>query len=333
MRRITEHSVWPSVFVDSIIESDALSFLEHLPSECISLAITSPPYWDMVDYGNEGQIGQSSYPNYLDQLLAVWRETERVLIPNGKLAIVTPILPVPKSVNSERHTRKILNINNDIESKLLTEVPSLDRYSLFIWQKQTSVKMFGSYPYPPNIYEDNTIEFINVFVKDGRPPFLPAAAKTVSKLTQDEWVNLSMQIWPIYPEDVKRAGGHPAPFPIALPLRLIKMFSFAKCPEAGFEGDIVLDMFNGAGATSIAAKAAGRRFIGVDINSDYCSIARRRLATEHADNLEFMLARIPVRKPTNSRQLTLLPDGELRSEEGSPWESEFSPIPDPRYTE
>ena len=81
--------------------------------------------------------------------------------------------------------------------------------------------MFGSYPFPPNIYEDNTIEFINVYVKDGPPPQIPKVAKEPSRLTQQEWLNLSMQIWPMYPEDVKRTGGHPAPFPTVLPQRLI----------------------------------------------------------------------------------------------------------------
>jgi site-specific DNA-methyltransferase (adenine-specific) len=95
--------------------------------------------------------------------------------------------------------------------------------------------MFGSYPYPPNIYEDNTIEFINVYVKGSAPPVIPKEAKEPSKLSQEEWRNLSMQIWPMYPEDVKRAGGHPAPFPTVLPQRLILMYSFRAVPEVDFE--------------------------------------------------------------------------------------------------
>ena len=98
------------------------------------------------------------------ELLEVWRECERVLLPNGKLCINTPILPIPKAVMPDQHTRHLKNLNNDIEATILTQL-SLERFSLYIWQKQTTEKMFGSYPHPPNIFEQNTVEFINVLVK------------------------------------------------------------------------------------------------------------------------------------------------------------------------
>ena len=219
-------------------------------------------------------------------------------------------MPIPKRGIGNQHTRHLKNISADIERTILSHVPTLNRLSLFVWQKQTTVKMFGSYPYPPNIYEDNTIEFINVFVKDGEPPKLDQKSKEMSKLTQPEWLNLTMQVWPIYPEDVTRAGGHPAPFPVALPLRLIKMYTFARSDETGFEGDIVLDMFNGTGASCLAAKASGRHFIGIDLNSGYSLTARNRLALEGVDPNAFILEKARVRKARNSRQLTLeeMPD-------------------------
>lgn len=207
MYRIPDKSNSPEFYVNKIINDDALNALSKLPSECVALAVTSPPYWNVVDYGIRGQIGQTSYEEYLSDLLPIWKETERVLIPNGKLAIITPIMPIPKKIINDSHTRHLKNINNDIESSILQNIPQLQRFSLYIWQKQTSVKMFGSYPYPPNIYEDNTIEFINVFVKEGAPPSIPKEAKEPSELTQEEWRNLTMQVWPIYPEDVQRAGG------------------------------------------------------------------------------------------------------------------------------
>jgi DNA modification methylase len=250
--------------VDQIFESDAVKFLKKLPESCIALAVTSPSYWNVKDYEHPQQIGQTGYEEYLLDLLKVWKETERVLIPNGKLAIVTPILPISKKDNSEQHTRHYKNINNDIEHKIL-ENTHLQRFGLFIWQKQTTTKMFGSYPYPPNIYEDNTIEFINVLVKPGKPPSIPKEAKEPSKLTQKEWRNLTMQVWPIYPADVKRSGGHPAPFPIVLVQRLIMMYTFMADPKTGFKGDIVLDMFNGTGATCTTAKALKRHYIGIDL--------------------------------------------------------------------
>ena len=85
-----------------------------------------------------------------------------MLRPNGKMAINTPIMPVPKKIIGGQHTRHLKNINNDIEFTILNETRFL-RYSLSIWQKQTSKLMFGSYPYPGNILENNTVEFINVF--------------------------------------------------------------------------------------------------------------------------------------------------------------------------
>ena len=265
-------------FANRIICGDAGEVLRQLLPDSVHLMVTSPPYWDLVDYGVRGQIGQSSYEQYLEDLLRVWREACRVLVPNGKLAINTPIVPVPKKKSNDTHTRHLKNLNNDIESSILCDSQcSFQRYSLYIWQKQTSVKMFGSYPYPPNIYEDNTVEFINVLVKPGKPRKLSKAIKERSKLSQKLWLNLSMQVWPIYPEDVSRAGAHPAPFPVALPERLTLMYTFAKAPDLDFAGDIVLDPFNGTGATCVAAKATGRRYIGIDLNPEYCAFACHRL--------------------------------------------------------
>ncbi|MBN1591712.1 MAG: site-specific DNA-methyltransferase, partial [Candidatus Coatesbacteria bacterium] len=262
------------------------------------------------DYGVDGQVGQTSYLQYIADLVPIWQETSRVLIPNGKLAIVTPIMPLSKKVADEHHTRELKNIACDIEASILGEVTGLHRFSLFIWQKQTSVKMFGSYPYPPNIYEDNTVEFINVFVKDGKPPVIRPEAKEASKLSQEQWRNLTMQVWPMYPEDVKRAGGHPAPFPVVLPRRLIMMYTFRRVPEVGFGGDIVLDMFNGSGSTCVAAKALGRNFIGIDLNEAYCSVARHRLARERIDPDAIFLERVAVRSAqAPERQKGLFEDG------------------------
>jgi len=308
MYRIPDKSNWPKQFVNKIIKDDALATLKKLHSECIALAVTSPPYWNVVDYGIKGQIGQTDYDQYLSDLLQIWKETERVLIPNGKLAIITPIMPISKKVINTNHTRHLKNLNNDIENSILDNIRTLHRFSLFIWQKQTSVKMFGSYPYPPNIYEDNTIEFINVYVKGGAPPALPKKAKEPNKITQEEWRNLTMQVWPIYPEDVKRSGNHPAPFPVVLPQRLIMMYTFKECPDVGFEGDIVLDMFNGTGATCVAARALGRKWIGIDLNPGYCEIAQDRVKNESVNPHSILLEKVRVRGAENSMQLKLFAD-------------------------
>jgi DNA modification methylase len=297
------------VVVNTILCQDALSALRRLPAASVQLAITSPPYWDMVDYGPAGQIGQSSYERYIADLLAVWREAARVLAPNGKLCINTPILPVPKAVDGSAHTRQLKNVNTDIESSILRGWDcegdrygpvGLTRYSLFVWAKQTTEKMFGSYPYPPNLYEDNTIEFINVFVKPGPPRKRSKAIKDASKLTQAQWLNLTMQVWPMYPADVGRQKGHPAPFPVVLPERLILMYTFRAVPDEGFDGDIVLDMFSGTGTTCVAAKALGRRYIGIDLNAEFCETARRRLA-EDCECVDWMLERVRMGRKKGQR--------------------------------
>lgn len=288
-------------FVNRIHCGDSRELLQGFPPECIHLAVTSPPYWSELDYGFEGQIGQSSYEQYLEDLLLVWKETERILVPNGKLCINTPILPVRKNGENDSHTRQIKNINNDIENSILTHT-ALQRYSLFVWQKQTTEKMFGSYPYPPNIYENNTIEFINVFVKPGKPRKLPPEVKESSRLSQDEWMDLTRQVWFIYPEDVARKGPHPAPFPEKLPARLIAMYTFRGVPAMDFQGDIVLDMFCGTGATCVAAKKLGRRFIGIDGSSRFCEIGRQRLQKAHpVPGYDLLIPRFKLANPRQAR--------------------------------
>ena len=122
------------------------------PDSFIDLVITSPPYWTAVEY-DQGKSPWSSYDAYLDDMQSVWNQCARVLRANGKLCINAPIMPIPKKV-IQQHTRHLKNIAFDIEHKILAET-DLKRYSLFVWQN------------PGNILENNTIEFINVYVKPG----------------------------------------------------------------------------------------------------------------------------------------------------------------------
>lgn len=263
--------------LNSVVCGDSRETLRQVPSDSVRLIVTSPPYWDLVDYGAPNQIGQTGYQEYLDDLLRVWTECERVLAPNGKLCINTPIIPIPKSRTPNRHTRELKNLNNDIEQSIL-DCTSLTRFSLYIWQKQTTEKMFGSYPFPPNIYENNTIEFINVFVKSGSPPKFPPGVKDANRLSKDEWMDLTRQVWWMYPEDVARNGVHIAPFPELLPARLVRMYTFGGVPESDFLGDVVLDPFGGIGTTAAVAKILGRRYISVDISPTFTEIAQTRVA-------------------------------------------------------
>jgi len=267
--------------VDRVLCGDAATLLRQLPDAWCPCAITSPPYWHTVDYGVEGQIGLRSYDRYLDELDAVWIEVARALMPNGKFCLNVPILPLAKQVSGAAfgpsHTRILLDLYSDIKQRIEQKTP-LQLFSLFIWEKQTTEKMFGSYPFPPNLYERNYIEFIAVFVKPGAPRVLPGRVKAASRLSQDEWMDLTQQIWWMYPENVPRLAGHPAPFPEALPNRLIAMYTFRDAPQHGFAGDIVLDPFLGSGTTAVAARRMGRRFVGIDLNPGFCAHAERRVA-------------------------------------------------------
>jgi modification methylase len=266
--------------VDRIVCGAAVTVLRQLPDDWCPCTITSPPYWHTVDYGVKGQIGLRSYGQYLDELDDVWEQVARVLMPNGKFCLNVPILPLTKDISGTEfgptHTRVLLDLYSDMKHRIEEKTP-LRLFSLYIWEKQTTEKMFGSYPFPPNLYERNYIEFIAVFVKPGSPRVLPAAIKSASRLSQQEWIDLTQQIWWMYPENVPRLEGHPAPFPEALPNRLIAMYTFRAVPEQGFPGDIVLDPFLGSGTTAVAARRLGRRFVGIDLNHDFCSYAQHRV--------------------------------------------------------
>jgi len=284
---------------NELFSSDAVELLKSLPSESIDLVVTSPPYWSAVVYNKATKQCSGGYESYLLSLC------ERVLRPNGKLAINTPILPIPKSIIGDQHTRHIKNINNDIEYMIMSETELL-RYSLFIWQKQTSKLMFGSYPYPGNLLENNTIEFINVFVKPGSPPKYPKEVKEANKLSREEWLDLTQQVWFMYPENVSRKSKHPAPFPLKLPARLIRLYTYGGVKD--FPGDLVLDPFCGTGTTCVAAKIMNRRYLGIDICEEYIEMARERL--ESSEKLILMVGR-----PKYPRKEELLKECKTRGSE------------------
>ena len=243
--------------------------MDEIADNSIRLIITSPPYFNIKDYGTLEQIGQSSqnYEHFIESMLPVWKECFRILKPNGKLCINAPIMPMAKKDMNTHYNRDILNINNDIEFNILQN-SEFYRYSTIIWDKgNTDQLMMGSYPYPPNFYFLNTVEFINIFVKDGPPEKFEKSFKKDSRLSKEEWREYISTIWKIRPE-LKR--DHPAPFPVELPRRLIKLFSF--------KGDIIVDPFMGSGTTAVAAILEDRKYAGYEINQDYINLANSRIA-------------------------------------------------------
>ena len=149
--------------------------------------------------------------------------------------------------------------------------------------------MFGSYPYPGNLLENNTIEFINVFVKPGKPPQYPKSIKEANQLSRVEWIDLTQQVWFMYPEDVKREGDHPSPFPETLPGRLIRLYTYGEVGDLA--GEIVLDPFCGTGTTCVVAKKMGRRYIGIDICERYVEMAQKRMDSIQDHELLLLVGR------------------------------------------
>lgn len=263
-----------SPFLGRIHQGEAAEVLSRMPAGSVDLVVTSPPYWTAVRYAGDEAPAWAGYEDYVAAMARVFAGCARVLRPNGKLCVNAPLLPVPQAVIPQ-HTRHLKDLAADLGQAILRETGLL-RYGMFVWQKQTSKMMFGSYPYPGNILENNTVELIHVYVKPGKPPRFAEAVKAANRLGREEWLDLTQQVWCIHPEDRRRGRGHPAPFPETLPARLIRLYTHGACE--GFGGEVVLDPFAGSGTSCVAAKRMGRRWIGIELVPAYARLARERVA-------------------------------------------------------
>ncbi len=272
-------------FTNKVFFKDARNMTE-LPNNSVNLVITSPPYFNIKDYSKDGhqenkiskkikgQIGDiNNYNLYIKEMLKVWKECERVLRPNGKLIINTPLMPMIKKDFTTHFNRHIFDINCDIEHSILSNLKEIFLLDIYIWNRKNSTKklMFGSYPYPRNFYAQNTIEFVTVYVKEGDSENgLPKDIKEKSKLTQKEWVEYTKQIWdiPIPNKKDLAFGDHSAIMPEEIVKRCVKLFTYAD--------DIVLDPFAGSGTTLKVAKELGRNYVGYEISKSYEKIIKRK---------------------------------------------------------
>lgn len=254
----------------TIIIGDA-GRMPELKDESIHLVVTSPPYWNLKDYGTARQIGKSShsYTSYLHSLFRVFLECTRVLIPDGKLVI--NIMPIFLSGNESPFKRRVTKtVLTDLE-RFFESLGNMYFHSLYIWDKRKIVRFssFGSYPYPTNLFSTFPYEWIIVFAKAGKRPRVSKDVKQESKISQKEWADFCIDsIWEMQPASAKLEG-HPAPFPEELPRRIIKIYSFV--------GDIVLDPFLGSGTTMKAAKDLGRNSVGYEINPEYLETIKKKV--------------------------------------------------------
>lgn len=272
-------------YINKVYYKDARK-MNELPDNSVQLVVTSPPYFNIKDYAKDGrqifshsekklgQIGDiKSYENYINEMVEVWKECERVLKPNGKLIINVPLMPMLVKEFKTHYNRHIFNLNSDIEHSILKKT-NLFLYDVFIWNRTNPSKklMFGSYPHPRNFYAQNTIEFVTVYVKDGKPENnLPIEVKKESALSQKEWVEYTKQIWniPIPGKGDIAFGEHPALMPEEIVRRCVRLFTFV--------GETVLDPFAGSGTTLKVAKELGRNFVGYEIMDAYKTVIDKKL--------------------------------------------------------
>ena len=265
--------------------------MTELPTESVHLVVTSPPYFNVKEYHRDGrQTREHSishpddfgairrYEDYLDALLSTWRECARVLVPNGKLAINAPLMPMPKSVLSTHHNRHIFNIYGDIERSILREIPGMYLLDIYLWNRTNSTKrlMFGSYPHPRNFYAQNTVEFIGVLVKQGKPKQADRERKAQSTLTGKEWREYTKQVWdiPVPNKGDIAHGTHAAIMPEEIARRCIRLFT---CVD-----DVVLDPYAGSGTTLKVAKELRRAYVGYEIYGHYRQVIDGKLKLEQS---------------------------------------------------
>jgi len=256
-----------------IIIGDSRKMIE-LPDESVHLVITSPPYWQLKDYGNENQIGfHDTYEGYINNLNLVWKECFRVL-QNGCRLCINIGDQFARSIYYGRY--KVIPIRTEIIK--FCETIGMDYMGAIIWQKVTTTNttggasIMGSFPYPRNGILKIDYEFILIFKKLGDPPKVSKEIKELSKLTTDEWNTYFSGHWNFAGE---KQDKHLAMFPEELPRRLIRMFSFV--------GDTVLDPFIGSGTTSLAAKNLSRNSIGYEIGQTFIPIIKNKLNISERD--------------------------------------------------
>jgi len=258
--------------VHRLINGDSRN-LSFLDDGSVHLVVTSPPYWNLKRYNeNPDQLGHiQDYEALILELEKVWRHVYRILVPGGRLVCVVGDVCVARR-DFGRHL--VFPLHADI--CVICRRIGFDNQNPIIWHKIANAsyevangsKFLGK-PYEPNAIIKNDMEFILMQRKPGgyrKPSIAQRDASRISKNEFDQWFQ---QIWNIPGASTKH---HPAPFPLELATRLVRMFSFT--------GDTVLDPFCGSGTTMIAAFQTGRNSIGVEVDPEYCRMAARYLKAE-----------------------------------------------------
>lgn len=254
-----------------IVNGDSRKMCE-LQDKSVHLIITSPPYWQLKDYGSDNQIGfNDSYEQYINNLNLVWKECFRVLHDGCRLCINIGD-QFARSVYYGRY--KVIPIHSEIIR--FCETIGFDFMGQIIWQKATTMNttgggaVMGSFPYPRNGIVKLDFEYILLFKKQGNAPKPTAEQKAQSAMTNEEWNTYFNGHW--YFNGAKQ-DKHLAMFPEELPKRLIKMFSFPQ--------ETVLDPFLGSGTTSAVARTLGRNSVGYEINDEFIPLIKEKVGANN----------------------------------------------------
>lgn len=258
-----------------LVNGDARD-LGWIPDESVQLVLTSPPYWTLKVYNRHpGQLGEIvEYERFHDELTRVWSHAYRVLLPGGRLVCVVGDVCLSRRQNG-RHVVMPLHADIIVRCRRL----GFDNLAPIIWYKIANAAYeverggggFLGKPYEPNAIIKNDVEFVLMLRKPGGYRKPTQAQRNRSRLTKEQYQEWFRQIWTLTGASTRE---HPAPYPVELANRLVRMFSFAE--------DTVLDPFLGTGSTSLAAMRSGRNSIGVEIDPTYFSATVRRLKDEAA---------------------------------------------------
>jgi DNA modification methylase len=242
----------------------------ELPDESVHLVVTSPPYWSIKDYDHPGQIGHAqSYEEYLGALAQVFRECHRVLHKGCRAAVNIG----DQYLRAAEHGRyRIQPIPADL--CVIGRDIGFDFMGSIVWRKVSTTKTTGGGEWTGSVYypRDGHItyehEYILLFRKRGKwPPPASEEAKERSRLTREQRSKWFRGVWDDIPPE--RQNGHAAMFPVELPRRLIRMYTFW--------GETVLDPFLGSGTTCLAAELEGRGSVGYEINEAFVPMIREKL--------------------------------------------------------
>lgn len=246
--------------------------LDWIEDGSVHLVVTSPPYWTLKKYNDHpDQLGDvADYEEFLDELDRVWRHCERVLVPGGRVVCVVGDVCIARRRNNGRHLVMPLHADISVRCRQM----GLDYLTPILWYKVANASYevengssFLGKPFEPNAIVKNDIEYILMLRKPGGYRKPTEEQRRLSKLTKEEHNKWFRSIW----TDVTGAStrNHPAPYPVELAYRLVRMFSFV--------GDTVLDPFAGTFSTTVAAMKAGRNSIANELDPAYFDQGVRRV--------------------------------------------------------